>query len=234
MALARVLVCGPEPALRLSLVLDSCEVSTITDEEGRFFAKEQALHEKKYLAGSNPRQQSGFGRDERDWERYRRVVIAPIDKDGTFLDVGCANGLLMESVVRWAGQDGYSIEPYGLDISRKLAELARSRLPQWQDRIFVGNALFWAAPFRFDFVRTEMVYVPSHLRQRYAERLLEEVVAPRGHLIACSYGSSRPEGIRAESLVDEFRRWGLVVDEVNEVVSPEHGFVITRAISVTK
>jgi hypothetical protein len=33
-----------------------------------------------------------------------------------------------------------------------------------------------------------MVYVPSHLRRRYAERLLEEVVAPGGYLIACSYG----------------------------------------------
>ena len=149
-----------------------------TDEERRFFDQEQALHEEKYLAGTNPRQQSGFGRDDRDWERYRRVVTDPIDRHGTFLDVGCANGLLMECTVRWANRNGHSIEPYGVDISLKLAELARGRLPQWQDRIFVGNALLWSAPFRFDFVRTEMVYVPKNLRQRYAERLLEEVVAP--------------------------------------------------------
>jgi|SRR5262245_7486701 len=205
-----------------------------TDEEQDFFDKEQALHEQKYLAGTNPRQQSGFGRDEQDWERYRRVITAPIDRHGTFLDVGCANGLLMESIVQWAGQDGHSIEPHGLDISRKLAELARRRLPQWQERIFIGNALIWAAPFLFDFVRTEMVYVPPQLRQRYAERLLGEVVAPGGCLIACSYGSSRPEGARAEPLLDEFLKWGLSVTAVHDVVSPEHGFVITRAISVPK
>jgi SAM-dependent methyltransferase len=205
-----------------------------TSEERSYFDRELALHEEKYLAGANPRQQSGFGRDEQDWERYRRVVTAPIDRQGTFLDVGCANGLLMESVVRWAGQDGHSIEPYGVDISRKLAELARRRLPQWRERIFIGNALLWAAPFGFDFVRTEMVYVPHHLRQRYAERLLDEVVAAGGCLIACSYGSSRPEGGRAEPLVDEFRRWGLSVAAVHDVVSPEHGFVVTRAISVRK
>lgn len=205
-----------------------------TDEERRFFDQELVLHEEKYLTGTNPRQQSGFGRDEQDWERYRRVVTNPIDRHGKFLDVGCANGLLMESVVRWAKQNGHSIEPYGLDISLKLAELARRRLPQWQDRIFIGNALLWSAPFRFDFVRTEMVYVPSHLRRRYAERLLEEVVAPGGCLIACSYGSSRPEGSRTESLVDEFRGWGLPVTAVHDVVSPEHGFLITRAISVRK
>jgi len=84
----------------------------------------------------------------------------------------------MECVNRWAAQEGHSIKPYGVDISRKLADLARRRLPQWQDRIFVGNAFLWSAPFRFDFVRTEMAYVPHHLRQQYAERLLEEVVAP--------------------------------------------------------
>jgi SAM-dependent methyltransferase len=197
-----------------------------------FFDRERAFLEGKYLAGTNPRQQSGFGRDERDWERFRRPVVAPVEKDGSFLDIGCANGLLMESVVRWAALDGHSIDPYGLDISEKLAELARQRLPVWRDRIFTGNALFWEPPSTFDFVRTELVYVPHQRRQEYLERLLERVVAPGGRLIVCSYGSSRPEGERAETLVDQIRHWGLPVDGVYDLVSPEHGFVITRVISV--
>lgn len=206
----------------------------MTPDEIRFFDDQLALHETKYLAGINPRQQSGFGRDQPDWERYRRVVTAPIDRDGTFLDVGCANGFLMESLVAWAAEDGHVIEPFGVEISPKLAELARTRLPQWKDRIFTGNALTWIPPFTFDFVRTEMVYVPEHLRRTYAERLLEEVVAPRGCLIVCSYGSSRPEGNRAEVLVDELRDWGLSVTDIHDVVSPEHGFVITRAVAVRR
>ena len=115
-------------------------------------------------------------------------------RDGSFLDIGCANGLLMESVVQWAGKDGHCLEPYGLDISEKLAELARQRLPRWRDRILVGNALLWEPPKCFDFVRTEMVYVPNARRREYMERLLTRVVAPGGRLIVCSYGSSRPEG----------------------------------------
>jgi hypothetical protein len=205
-----------------------------TDEESRFFERELALHEEKYLAGTNPRQQSGFGRDEQAWERYRRVVTEPIDRDGTFLDIGCANGLLMESVVTWAADNAHRIEPYGVEISPKLADVARSRLPQWKERIFTGNALVWVPPFKFDFVRTELVYVPRHLRRRYAERLLDEVVAPRGCLIICAYGSSRPEGSRAEVLVDELRDWGLPIGGVHDVTSPEHGFVITRVVSVRK
>jgi len=198
----------------------------------RYFLEELALHEANYLAGTNPRQQSGFGRDERDWERFRRSVVAPIEKDGSFLDIGCANGLLMESVVAWAGEDGHAVEPYGLDISEKLADLARQRLPQWRDRIHVGNALFWEPPAQFDFVRTETVYVPASLRREYIERLLARFLAPDGRLIVCSYGSSRPEGARAELLVDELEDWGLEVHRIDDVVSPEHGFVITRVVTV--
>lgn len=206
--------------------------SMLTTDEQRFFDEERTLHEAKYLVGTNPRQQSGFGRDERDWERFRRPVVAPVRRNGSFLDIGCANGLLMESVVAWAVEDGHCIEPYGLDISEKLAGLARRRLPQWQDRIFVGNALLWQPPTRFDFVRTEMVNVPHARRREYVERLSRQCVAPGGLLILCSYGSSRPEGARAEPLVDELSGWGLPIDGIHDAVSQGHGFVITRVVSV--
>ena len=204
----------------------------LTDTEVRYFADEQRRHESKYLAGANPRAQSGFGREAVDWERFRRPIADAIDRDGSFLDVGCANGLLMESVAAWGRDDGHTIEPYGLGISAKLADLARARLPHWADRIFVGNALFWEPPRRFDFVRTELVYVPPSRRREYAERLLEGVVAPAGRLLICSYGSSRPEGARAEELVAELQEWNLAVDRVVDVISPQYGFVITRVVIV--
>jgi len=203
-----------------------------TPEDRAFFARERALHEASYLPGKDPRAQSGFGRDARDWERFRRPVVHPITKDGSFLDVGCANGLLMESVVAWAREDGRVLDPFGLDISARLAALARQRLPRWRDRIFVGNALFWEPPRRFDFVRTELGYVPRSRRRELALRLLDRFVAPRGRLIVCAYGSSRPEGDRAEQLVDEIGSWGLGIERVDDVVSPAHGFVITRVVSV--
>jgi hypothetical protein len=40
------------------------------------------------------------------------------------------------------------------------------------------------------------------------------------------------DGPRAERLVDELRGWGLPVRRVDDVVSQEHGFVITRVVSV--
>ena len=75
-----------------------------------------------------------------------------IEHDGTFLDVGCANGLLMEDIARWAAEDGHHIEPYGLDFSPAIADLARRRLPHWLDRIYSGNVIDWRPPFGFDYV----------------------------------------------------------------------------------
>jgi hypothetical protein len=62
-----------------------------------------------------------------------------------------------------------------------LVELARSRLPQWADRILVGNALRWDPPRRFDFVRTELVYVPPERKRGFVDgsspRSLPQVAA---------------------------------------------------------
>jgi hypothetical protein len=84
---------------------------TAADDE--FFAEERSRHERAYLA--NPRRQSGFGRDAHDWERFRCVGAAPIETDASFLDIGCANGLLMESIVNG---HGHVVDPYGLEIPR--------------------------------------------------------------------------------------------------------------------
>jgi trans-aconitate methyltransferase len=95
------------------------------------------------------------------------VVAEALDRPGTFLDVGCANGLLMDSVHRWRG-----VEPYGLDIAPELAELARRRYPHWADRIWVGNALDWQPPRRFTYARTGLEYVPPPRRPQLIARLL--------------------------------------------------------------
>ena len=61
---------------------------------------------------------------------------------------------MMETLTAWCRERDHIIEPYGLDISPELADLARGRLPHWADRIFAGNAIDCVPPHRFDFVRT--------------------------------------------------------------------------------
>jgi SAM-dependent methyltransferase len=158
-------------------------------------------YEQQYLSTDDPRAQSGFRGDEARWESARRPIVEAIHQDGTFLDVGCANGLLMECVVAWSE---HRIQPYGLDFSPKLVELARRRLPQWADRIFLGDVHVWEPPRRFDFVRTELEY--SDEPRRLVDRLLERFVSPGGRLILCGYGSRR--GGPPPSVRQLARVWG--------------------------
>ena len=157
-------------------------------DDDTWFSGMAAIFDAAYPAGENPRAQSGFEGDEARWEAARRPGAERIDQDGTFLDIGCANGYLMESVVRWSN---HHVEPYGLDLAPAVVELARQQRPQWASRIFLGNALTWQPPMRFDFVRTELLYVPEERQEEFLQRLMSEVVAPGGRLIACGYGSPR-------------------------------------------
>jgi SAM-dependent methyltransferase len=193
------------------------------EEQAAWFAAQTALLEEHYLRADNPRAQSGFSRDEQEWERARRPVALAIHRGGTFLDIGCASGLLMESVARWAAEAGHRVEPHGLDISAKLVALARQRLPAWAEQLHVGNALDWSPPRRFDFVRTELVYVPPHLRRAYVERLLSHAVAEHGRLILCAYKG--PRGV--EPLAEELSGWGYTVGGPVEARDAD-GSLLTR------
>lgn len=138
-------------------------------DEEEWHREWQAIVVPGYLAAETPWGQSGKTGSYEDWEWSRSHVADAIDADGTFLDVGCANGYLMECLPRWTT---FAVEPYGLEIAPGLAALARSRLPAWADRIFVGNALAWEAPGEFAYVRTGLDYVPERRRRELCERLL--------------------------------------------------------------
>jgi hypothetical protein len=85
----------------------------------------------------------------------------------------------------------------------------------------------WAPPCRFDFVRTEVVYVPEASRRRYVQRLLAEVVSPGGRLIVCSYGSATRPDNRVEPIAAYLRDWGFAV--AGEAESADlNGVVFTR------
>ena len=105
-----------------------------------------ALVKPAYLAANNPYAQAGHDGDAESWEQSRGFIANALHRSGTFLDVGCASGILMESVQRWGAAKGLTIEPHGLDIVPELAALARRRLPQWAERIYVGNIRTWCPP----------------------------------------------------------------------------------------
>jgi hypothetical protein len=202
---------------RIDVLADALESGEIDD--ARWYAGMTEIFEAAYLAGENPRAQSGFGGDEPRWETARRPIAAAIDRDGSFLDIGCAGGYLLESLVRWTP---HRIEPYGLELAPRLAALPRRGHPDWADRIYVGNALTWTPPRRFDFVRTELVYVPAPRERELLEHLLGDVLAPQGWLILCGYGSPR-SGVEADPVAAKARSYGFQPELELEAEAPEGG-----------
>ncbi len=183
----------------------------IPPDDQAYYERSRELLEDAYLAGEDPRAQSGFSGDDAKWEWLRRPITKAFHKDGTFLDVGCASGYLMESAAKWAAEDGRAIEPHGLDLIPSIAELARRRLPHWADRIHVGNVMTWDPPVRYDFVRSELIYVPNQRGADLVQRLLDRFLLPKGRAIICSYGSTTSDRAVARNVSGLLADWGFEI-----------------------
>lgn len=162
-----------------------------------FEAMRGALAEYYLADPADPYRQSGRSGGAARWEESRRCITLAIHRDGDFLDIGCANGLLLESLIEWARGRGHAIRPHGIDFIPELVDLARVRHPGAPpDSFAVANAYDWNPSRRYDWVRTELVYVPPADRAEFARRLYAEALAPGGRLIVCHYwsrSSPRPD-----------------------------------------
>ena len=183
----------------------------------RWFAVNKDVLETAYVQGEQPWQQSGFGlhrhRTYERWEACRKPVADAIDRSGAFLDVGCANGYLLECLLRWTAARGLAIAPYGLDFSERLLAMAKMRLPAYAGHFFLGNAWDWQPPLRFDVVRTELEYVPEVLRAAFVRRLLERVAAPGGALLVAEY-RGRDDASPVLTIDRRLSAWGFAVEAV--------------------
>ena len=172
----------------------------MTDNAAReaYFKEGERITREYYLADpSNPYRQSGKTGGAQHWEVTRRCIAEAVNADGDYLDLGCANGLLLESLVGWCAERGYTITPHGVDFIPELVELARQRLPEFAGNFHVANAYCWAPPRRYRSVQLLLgTTVPPADQRGFVSRVLREFVASPGRLILTVYGlgdSATPE-----------------------------------------
>lgn len=154
----------------------------------KFLQEVEAL-EPAYLEHDDPIRQSGFGGGAERWHAEREPILNAVQSDGDLLDVGCANGYLLECLVKWGSERGVKVTPYGIDLGARLIALARKRLPRFAENFYVGNIWDWEPPRQFRYVYTLYDCVPQESLKDYVHRLLSEAVAPGGRLIVGAYGS---------------------------------------------
>jgi len=150
----------------------------------------------------NPYQQSGRSSGAERWQETRRLFVRAIHRSGDFMDVGCANGLLLETLIGWARDEGFVLRPHGIDLVPELVELARRRFPEARESFEVVNAFYWSPTQQYDFVRTNLEYVPQtdwipFIRRQY------EAVAPGGRLILSHYRNLDEPDVDIRQVVEE-------------------------------
>ena len=184
----------------------------------QWFTANKTLLESAYMGGQQPWQQSGFGvhsaRTYEQWAAHRKPVAAAVSSSGTFLDIGCANGYLLECILHWMEERGHTIVPFGLDLSEQLIQLAESRLPTFSCHMFTGNAWNWVPSQRFDYVRTELVYVPDELHREYVARILDRYLQTGGRLLAAEY-RARDNTDTSLTVDSHLSALGFTVESVN-------------------
>jgi 2-polyprenyl-3-methyl-5-hydroxy-6-metoxy-1,4-benzoquinol methylase len=186
---------GQQPVLAAAVTAAAASYRAL--DERVFYADAVRTLERSYLRGQTPQEGSGFGGGEQAWRQARHHLTEAITADGTFLDVGCANGLLMESVAAWCAERGLAVEPYGIDLAPGLVDLARRRLPHWAERIWLGNAIDWMPPCgqRFDYVHILLDCVPPRRRADLIRHHLAATVRPgTGRLLVSNYAAAASAG----------------------------------------
>ena len=186
-----------------------------------------------YLRATDPIRQSGFAGGSERWRVERSAILEAVTGSGAILDVGCANGYLLECLMEWGKARDVALAPHGLDCSADLIALARRRLPKHADHFHVGNAWGWVPPRSYTYVYSLWDCVPPDYVGAYVKQLLRTTVTPRGTLIIGAYGN-RSRGVSPAPVDSLLAGLGLTVAGSASAGAPEMArFAWVRAMRAT-
>jgi hypothetical protein len=213
----------------VNAALDNNEISL--DE---WYEIKKIYFTKCYLSHDNPRAQSGNGGDEFHYFYSHLPIIESIEKDGTFCDIGCANGHLLEMIHKWISGTGINLQMFGVDISEGLIELAQKRLPHWHANFFIGNAHYWKPERKFDYIHIRGESVESENRHIDAKHIvfthyMENYLVDGGRLIIGPYWYENEDCIYKKLL-----EWGILPTGYIEKTHYKNPNMIRKAIWIDK
>jgi SAM-dependent methyltransferase len=163
----------------------------MTNEDDEYSARIIGWLEDSYVAADERGDVCGGSGSSGDMVRWRarhQPIASAFNRDGTWLDIGCANGLLMATLPDWVAEKGHTVQAYGLDLSARIAERARIRYPRFTDRIWTGDVMSFEPPNRFDFVTALSDAVAPNRCAAMVERIARLYLKKSGRVILSCYG----------------------------------------------
>ena len=168
-----------------------CGDDVVMSDLAAWDQRTQTELEDAYVAAGDGPKGSGSRRDSvGDWRAKRQHLSVPMDRDGSWLDVGCANGFLLATLPTWCAERDITIEPYGLELLPRVADLARRLHPKFADRIWTGSVMQWNPIRRFTYATVLEDQVPPSRLGDLVARLLAVFVEPGGRLIISAYANN--------------------------------------------
>lgn len=141
-----------------------------------------------YLCKQSPLERSGFAHDLDSFLNLRSpILIAMGEKEGRFLDLGCANGVLIELLSK---NEGVRREYFGIDFVPELIEEANSRLGEI---CHVADLHNYVNTTGFEFVRFELCYAREHKMKYLVEHVIESMLCDDGVALICNYSEEHPQ-----------------------------------------
>lgn len=168
-------------------------------------SREKAIeHFRTDYVDKNDLRETGFGGTEEEWRFCREIITQAIDKSGTFLDLGCANGRLVFDLQKWMQEKGVNLDIFGVDFVPELIDKAQKRFPNATDHFQTADVTEYTPNRQYDYIRTELGYFPGDKVKENLQRYLT-MVKTGGKLIVTKYDDDTGE---------EFKKFASVMTEL--------------------
>lgn len=156
---------------------------------------------------------SFFEGSQEEWEHQRRWIADAIDRDGTILDIGCANGYLLKSLEQWSDHE---LEPFGVDVDDRSIKAFKELFPDKEANfaLLSDESAKDDFPSEFDLVYWN-VWDDSDFDQENAKNILkkaQELTSAGGRIILGFYHPDRAEN---ERKIQQLEKMGIKFERVD-------------------